>query len=61
MLRQKFEATATCPNCGAEIKVRNPKIGQRVTCPECDEIFVVVTIEPLELDWADLGFEEEEV
>ncbi len=54
MARQKAEATATCPSCDGQIKMgRDPEVGQQVTCPECGESLEVVSIKPLELDWAD--------
>jgi lysine biosynthesis protein LysW len=44
---------AVCPDCGETIDMAShPKIGQRVTCRNCDEILEVVDVNPVELDWA---------
>lgn len=43
---------AECISCGSEIKFSNqPKMGQTVTCPECDAELEVVWLDPVELDW----------
>lgn len=54
-------ATAFCPDCDEEITLdRKPKIGQRVTCPNCEIALEVIETEPLELDWAYDGPEGED-
>lgn len=57
---------AICPECGTMVNVGgNPYVGQQVTCPECDALLEVVSLNPLELDWAyedvdDYEYDEEE-
>jgi lysine biosynthesis protein LysW len=47
-------ATGYCPDCDEPINVGNrPKIGQRVTCPECGFVSEIVDTDPVELDWPD--------
>jgi hypothetical protein len=46
-------ASAACASCETQIEVgRKPVVGQRVTCPSCDEVMEVVWLQPVELDWA---------
>ena len=52
---------AYCPECDARITLRKePELGQRLVCPECDEPLEVVELDPLELDWAYDEDEDEE-
>lgn len=46
-----------CPVCQAVIEVV-PVLGAQVACPECEEQFLVASLEPLELSYA-LDAEEE--
>ncbi len=42
-----------CPDCGIKIALgRDPKKGQKVTCPKCSAYLEVILISPIELDWA---------
>ena len=44
---------AICPGCDDELYVRGePRLGQKVLCRECDETLQVVSVDPLEVDWA---------
>jgi alpha-aminoadipate carrier protein LysW len=53
-------AVATCLDCGNEINLgRNPKEGQSVTCPDCGADLEIISLDPLELDWAYSDVEEE--
>jgi alpha-aminoadipate carrier protein LysW len=53
-------AVATCPDCGNEINLgRNPREGQSVTCPDCEADLEVISLDPLELDWAYSDHDEE--
>ena len=55
-------ASAYCPDCDGRITF-NPHVavGQQVTCPHCDSDLEVISVEPLELDWAyDWSWEDEE-
>jgi alpha-aminoadipate carrier protein LysW len=46
-------ATATCPDCGRRIVLRSqPRVGEEVICPHCEADLEVVSLDPLELDWA---------
>lgn len=46
-------ATAFCPDCDEEINLgRKARIGQRVTCPNCESALEVIETDPPELDWA---------
>jgi alpha-aminoadipate carrier protein LysW len=42
-----------CPDCDGEIIFNpHPRIGQKLTCPHCASDLEVVSIDPVELDWA---------
>lgn len=46
-------ALATCIECDEEIEINGrPRLGQKVTCPNCGAELEVASINPLELDWA---------
>lgn len=54
-------ATAVCPECGSNVNVRGiPERGQRLRCRECGTELRVIGLEPLELNWADEDWQEEE-
>jgi len=59
-------ATAFCPECGAKIVLdaKKLKLGQRIDCPECGTPLEVISLHPLDLDYASEswggGWEEEE-
>lgn len=45
-------AVAICPSCGEDVRISGrPKIGQKVTCPHCEDYLEVIEIDPVELDW----------
>ncbi len=46
-----------CPECEAEITLKNPEKGEILVCPDCGVELEVVSLEPLELA---LAPEEEE-
>ena len=50
-----------CPECYSRVRLRTPRLGQRIQCRECGTALEVVDLTPLELDWAfeDLSYEEE--
>jgi alpha-aminoadipate carrier protein LysW len=55
-------ASAYCPDCDGRIAL-NPHatVGQRVTCPNCDSDLEVISVDPLELDWAyDWSWDDDE-
>ncbi|MBK8989030.1 MAG: hypothetical protein IPM39_23660 [Chloroflexi bacterium] len=41
-----------CPECDSRIRLRAPRLGQRIQCRECETALEVVDLTPLELDWA---------
>jgi alpha-aminoadipate carrier protein LysW len=46
-------ATATCPDCGRKVVLRSQaRVGDEVMCPHCEADLEVVSLDPLELDWA---------
>jgi hypothetical protein len=46
-------AKAICPSCGEWVKLPDhPKIGQKITCLECEADLEVIEVNPVELDWA---------
>lgn len=51
---------APCPACGGIVEVVDPRIGQEVDCPDCDEALTVTALDPLRLDYA-LDADEEPV
>ena len=54
-------ASAKCPYCGARVNVgENPKMGQRFTCQDCEDVSEVVWLNPVDLDWVDEEDIEEE-
>ncbi|MFN2284940.1 MAG: hypothetical protein ACK2UQ_10995 [Anaerolineae bacterium] len=45
-------AKAICPSCGEWVKLPDhPKIGQKITCLECEADLEVIEVNPVELDW----------
>jgi lysine biosynthesis protein LysW len=52
---------AECPGCGAEVRIfTKPKMGQRVRCNSCQSDLEISWLEPVELDWAMDGYDEED-
>jgi alpha-aminoadipate/glutamate carrier protein LysW len=46
-------ANALCPDCGQQVEVGpTPKLGQWLTCAHCSAELEVVSVNPVELDWA---------
>jgi alpha-aminoadipate/glutamate carrier protein LysW len=46
-------AEAMCPDCGQQVEAGvKPKMGQWLMCPHCNADLEVVSVNPLELDWA---------
>jgi lysine biosynthesis protein LysW len=45
--------TATCPECDAEIPFNTaPKLRQQVRCEKCQSFLLVISLSPIQLDWA---------
>jgi len=52
---------ATCPNCDSIVILdHEPRIGERVTCQECEMDLEVTNVAPLEFEVYLGDFEEEE-
>ncbi len=51
-----------CPECDSRIRLRTPRLGQRVQCRECGTVLEVIDLHPLELEWAfgDSSYDEYE-
>jgi hypothetical protein len=58
----KRTTVALCPDCDEEIDFSQikPKVGLKFTCPQCDTQLVVISVDPLKLDWDDSDFYEDE-
>ncbi|MGD2206910.1 MAG: hypothetical protein PVH17_09035 [Anaerolineae bacterium] len=42
-----------CPDCDEKIVLNiKPQEGQKLSCPHCDADLEVISVNPLELDWA---------
>lgn len=55
------QLVAPCPECGAKIRFQSqPYLGDNIVCPECSEKLEVVGLNPLELDWLYMDYEEED-
>lgn len=54
-------ASVYCPDCDESINLRNPRVGQKLFCPHCETEVEVISVDPLDLDWAhDSSCDEEE-
>jgi lysine biosynthesis protein LysW len=40
-----------CPSCGADIRVKKPREGSKITCPDCDAELEVISTDPFEVDF----------
>ena len=44
---------AKCPECGSTITLsKKVKLGARIECPECGTMLEVISLTPIELDYA---------
>ena len=51
----KQTVIATCPDCAEKFLMETrPKLGQNITCPNCQAHLKVISLKPLKLNW-DLG------
>lgn len=49
-------AVAPCPDCGRAINLWPLlQVGEELNCPHCEADLVVVGLDPVEFDWADLS------
>jgi alpha-aminoadipate carrier protein LysW len=55
-------ARVYCPDCDGAITVSSEvELGQKIICPHCEAELEVISLDPLELDWAyDWSWEEDE-
>jgi len=44
-------ARTYCITCDAEIVIENPRLGAKVTCPDCGDQLEVVSTDPLDVDY----------
>ena len=45
--------SAECPECETKIRFpKPPQLSETLTCHECGETLQVISLSPLELDWA---------
>ncbi|MDD3827779.1 MAG: lysine biosynthesis protein LysW [Anaerolineae bacterium] len=53
---------AYCPDCDGKIVLPpDVKLSQKLTCPHCEAELEVISLDPVELDWAyDWEWDEEE-
>ena len=52
-LPSKKMLVAECPECETKIRFpQTPPMGETLTCHECGETLQVISLSPLELDWA---------
>ena len=51
-----------CPECETDLDIQEDEVdeGEIVSCPECGTDFEVVTVNPLELQAVEEGYEEDE-
>jgi alpha-aminoadipate carrier protein LysW len=51
-----------CPECETDLDIQEDEVdeGEIVSCPECGTDFEVVTVNPLELQPVEEGYEEDE-
>jgi lysine biosynthesis protein LysW len=40
-----------CPSCDAVVSVNKPRIGDMVTCRECDTKLEIISTDPFEVDF----------
>lgn len=53
MKEQESILVGFCPECDTRIRFHTlPRVGQLITCRECGEICEVISLHPIELDWA---------
>jgi len=52
---------AKCPECGNPVQLsKDVKLGTLITCSECDCLLEVISLNPIDLDYAFEGEEWEE-
>ena len=45
--------SAFCPNCDERVNLpKKIMVGQFVTCNNCEDLLEIVSVKPVELDWA---------
>ena len=44
-------AMASCPECDADIVRSNPRVGDKIKCPECDMELEIISDVPFEVDY----------
>jgi lysine biosynthesis protein LysW len=41
-----------CPECDGRIVIKAPRLGAKLTCKDCRTRLQVISLTPLELEWA---------
>ena len=59
VLRREM-ATSYCPDCDGQLSLSHVRLGQKLICPHCETQLEVISLEPLELDWAIDWFDDDE-
>ncbi|MBS3785061.1 MAG: lysine biosynthesis protein LysW [Anaerolineae bacterium] len=44
-------ARTYCITCDAEIVIENPRLGAKITCPDCGDALEIVSTDPLDVDY----------
>jgi len=53
--------TVNCLSCDAEIEIKGKvEIGQLVVCEACDAEFEIISLNPIQIDWLFIDFDDEE-
>lgn len=42
-----------CPECDGRIVIKTPRLGTKLTCHDCRTRLQVISLTPLELEWAE--------
>jgi lysine biosynthesis protein LysW len=59
MQTQKTTVELVCPDCYESFKIHTvPNLGEKITCPNCWAYLIVVSLDPVLLEWDE--FDEEE-
>ena len=57
MARTRRATVVLCPDCDEEITFRSPpREEQKFICPHCEAYLVVISVDPLEIEWDESGF-----
>ena len=61
MNKQIAKHTAICPGCDDKISFASePRIGAEVDCASCGAALEVIFLRPIELDWANVVYDDDD-